>query len=147
MVKQGIMPNRRNCLRYVATASMASLSGCAGLLSKDSDSDMHTDDCQSGAQDLDEEYEFSRAAQLRAKPEATESDNWSKIEFSDCLHGQVQTAVQETHSSGQLEIYELSPDEREAIRESLHANFDITADKFYVSYRQESIQIRIVQKD
>jgi hypothetical protein len=141
------MPTKRRCLRHVATATAASVAGCASLLPENSDSSGQSEACQGSPNAQGTEYDFSRAGQILAKPEEPESDKWPEIEFADCLHPQLRTAVEDAHETGQLSIHEISADEREEITENLHSRFGVTSAKFYVFYQQEPIQIRIVQND
>lgn len=139
------MPSKRDYLHGIAIAAFGSLTGCAGLLPNGGGSESGPKNCNKNPNQVDKTFEYSRDGQIRASPAESQSDKWPVIEFSNCLHNELQTATRDAHQANELKIYEITANEAEEIKENLYSNFGITEYKFYIIYSDDSIEIRVVQ--
>lgn len=141
------MTSKRECLRLTAAGAAAVLAGCSGLVPSGPGSETDSNDCERSTEIPENQYEFSRPGQVRAKPVAEASDDWSSIQFSDCIHGDVRTPAMNAHEIDDLQVREISATVREDVRHNLHSHFGVTRPKFYVDYRGDPVEIIVMQYD
>lgn len=140
------MPSKREYLRYTTVGAIAALAGCAGLVPTGSDSEGDSKSC-TRTTEIRDEYDFSRSGQIQAKPVDETSDEWTEIQFADCLHEDVQTAVKNAYEMDDVRVRDISATVRENVRRNLHSYFGVTQPKFYVGYQGTTLEIKVVQYD
>lgn len=140
-------------LKTVTTLIVPLVAGCSGVPSEgqadnNPQTTQNTTNCDSDGQSMNKEtYQYDRGGHLRAEPTNKTTSEWEAIQYSECLHDEIKTAIKKVDETGERQQYALDPKTKADVKENLHNEFGIQSDRFYVHYESSPIQITVIHDD